>query len=479
MRTNLILKADSYKYSHWLQYPPGTKYVSSYIESRGREQFGIFGQLPDTEIVHFGLQAFIKEYLTTPIYKGDIDLAEEVITAHGEPFNKAGWMDILNDYGGFLPLRIQGLREGSVIPPLTTQVQVVNTDPRMPWLTSWLETALHRAVWYPSTVATLSREIKKVIYVGLVTSSDDPDSQISFKLHDFGARGASSGESAMLGGMAHLVNFMGSDTVEAIVGARMYYDEPMAAFSIPAAEHSTITAWGRDREVDAYRNMLKQFGGPNKLVAVVSDSYDIYNAVSEIWGGTLKEEVKSMGGTLVIRPDSGEPRVVISKIFSMLQEKFSDDITVNSKGFKVLPSYLRLIQGDGVNYWSIKAIIDRMIQEGWSIDNIAFGMGGALLQKVNRDDLKYAMKANAAYIGDQWVDVYKDPITDKGKISKKGRLAVVAQNEGPRGGPPRVIKTIREEHLAGRENLLIDVYNYPNPSWGTTTFSEIRERVKL
>jgi nicotinamide phosphoribosyltransferase len=64
-------------------------------------------------------------------------------------------------------------------------------------------------------------------------TSDDPAGQLSFKLHDFGARGVSSGESAGLGGMAHLVNFMGTDTMEALLAARRYYGAEMAGFSIP------------------------------------------------------------------------------------------------------------------------------------------------------------------------------------------------------------------------------------------------------
>ena len=182
-------------------------------------------------------------------------------------------------------------------------VQVINTDPRVPWLTSYIETALLRAIWYPTTVATISYGIKEIIKEYLDQTSDDTKAQLPFKLHDFGARGTSSQESAMLGGMAHLVNFQGTDTLSAIVGARRYYNANMAGFSIPASEHSTMTSWGKEGETDAYTNMIKQFAGEGKIFAVVSDSYDIYNAVSNIWGITLKEEVKKSGATLVIRPD--------------------------------------------------------------------------------------------------------------------------------------------------------------------------------
>lgn len=259
MKTSIILNTDSYKASMHLQYAPKTQTIFSYIESRG-------GRYDET--VLFGVQAFIKEYMLDPITKADIDLAEEIWTAHGEPFNRAGWDYILEKHNGFLPVRIKAAPEGSVIPTRNVLVTIENTDPECFWLTTYIETALLRAVWYPTTVATNSREIKKIIARYLDQTGDLEG--LGFKLHDFGARGASSAESAMIGGMAHLVNFVGTDTIGAVVGVRKYYNEAIAGFSIPAAEHSTITSWGRENEVEAFRNMLTQFAKPGALVAVVS-----------------------------------------------------------------------------------------------------------------------------------------------------------------------------------------------------------------
>lgn len=173
-----ITRTDSYKMSQWVQYPQDTTHISSYIEARGGE----------SESVFFGLQAFIKEYMTTPITQADIDFAEKVITAHGEPFNREGWEIIVNEYGGKLPVEIEAVPEGTVMGTRNVQVQIVNTDARLFWLTSYLETAMLRAVWYPSTVATMSRKMKKVIAEALHKTSDVPVmDQIGFKLHDFGA----------------------------------------------------------------------------------------------------------------------------------------------------------------------------------------------------------------------------------------------------------------------------------------------------
>jgi nicotinamide phosphoribosyltransferase len=413
---NLILNTDSYKVSMFKQYPAGTTGVYSYIESRG-------GRYDRT--VFFGLQAFIKEYLLNPLTQSDIDIAEEILTLHGEPFNRAGWQHILDKHQGFLPIVIRAVPEGTIVPVKNVLATIENTDPECYWLTTWLETALLRAVWYGTTVATQSKMIKNLI-TNYLEKSGDP-STIDFKLHDFGARGVSSMESAGIGSAAHLVNFMGTDTISGVLFAREYYNAGIAGFSIPAAEHSTITSWGRDNEVKAYSNMVSQFGKPGALLAVVSDSYDIYEAC-RMWSTELKQQVIDSGATVVIRPDSGDPVEVLPKMMRILGEGFG--YTTNSKGYKVLNN-VRLLWGDGINQLSVRSILGVVVDlNGWSIDNLAFGMGGALLQQLDRDTQQFAMKCSAAEINGEWVDVFKDPITDSGKVSKKGRVTLWTNGTG-------------------------------------------------
>ena len=229
-----ILNTDSYKVGMNLMYPPGTTGVYSYIESRG-------GRYDRTVV--FGLQAFIKEYLLEPITQSDIDIADEILTAHGEPFNRAGWQYILDKHAGYLPVVIRAVPEGTVVPVRNVLATIENTDPECFWLTTWLETALLRAVWYGTTVSTQSWTIKQVI-LDYLERTGDPTT-IGFKLHDFGARGVSSMESAGIGGAAHLVNFMGTDTITGILFAREYYNAGIAGFSIPASEHSISTSFGK------------------------------------------------------------------------------------------------------------------------------------------------------------------------------------------------------------------------------------------
>jgi nicotinamide phosphoribosyltransferase len=452
---NIILNTDSYKLSHYWQYPPGTEYIYAYVESRGGDW---------DRTLFFGLQMFLKEYLSTPVTLGDIDEAEALWTAHGMPFHRAGWARIVDVHGGRLPVEIKAVPEGTVLPTRNVLASMVNTDPACFWLTGFLETALLRAIWYPTTVATNSLMCKRIIRRYLDLTSEDPAGQIGFKLHDFGARGVSSRESAAIGGAAHLVNFLGTDTMSGILAARDYYGEKMAGFSIPAAEHSTITAWGRDGEAAAYANMLRQFGKPGALVACVSDSYDLDHAITGLWGGSLKDAVLATGGVLVVRPDSGDPATIVARSVEQLAALFGD--TVNAKGYRVLHPAVRVIQGDGITVHSIDGILQRLTGAGWSAENIAFGMGGGLLQQLDRDTLQFAMKCSAARVDGVWRDVYKDPATDRGKASKRGRLALVCDAQGWRTVPLDGNEAVDRLRTVYRDGALLH----------ETSFAEIRAR---
>lgn len=427
----------------------------SYLESRGGKY---------SQTVFTGLQYLLKEYLSKPVTMEMVEEAKKFAELHGEPFNYEGWKYIATDLKGKLPIRIRAVEEGTVVPTSNILMSVESTDPKAFWAVSFFETLLMR-VWYPITVATQSFHIKKLIKNYLDRTSDNPEQELGFKLHDFGSRGVSSQESAAIGGAAHLINFMGSDTVAGVYHANKYYHSEMAGFSIPAAEHSTMTMWGKDNEAAAYRNMLKAYAKPGALLAVVSDSYDLYNAVENIWGGTLKQEVINSGATVVIRPDSGNPPEVVLKTLQLAEKTFGT--TFNTKMFKVL-NHVRVIQGDGINEDSIREILEVMTRNGYSTTNIAFGMGGALLQQVNRDTQKFAFKCSAAKVDGKLVEVFKDPATDSGKRSKKGLLDLVCRND-------------KFETVSGIDNFgsQLKVVYENGEVVKETTLTKIRERVNM
>jgi nicotinamide phosphoribosyltransferase len=273
---------------------------------------------------------------------------------------------------------------------------IENTDPQCFWLVNYLETILVQ-LRYPISVATTSYEMKKVLRDFLVrTGTKEVESVLEFQMHDFGFRGASSVETSGIGAAAHLINFKGSDTLRGLIVARDFYgSEKVEGFSIPASEHSTILTWKEDGEIEAFRNMIEKFGCNGGLVACVSDSYDSYRAVSDYWGDALNHlivETFKDGGRLVIRPDSGKPEEVLVKILTLLEEKFP--ISTTETGHKLLPPYLRIIQGDGIELKTLRGILEAVTGAGWAAENLVFGSGGGLLQKVNRDQICDEMQSS-------------------------------------------------------------------------------------
>lgn len=456
---NPILNTDSYKLGHYLQYPPGTQAVSAYVTTRGNSSW--------PEVVFFGLQMFLKAYLAVPVTAADIDEAEDIAGLHGQPFNREGWEHILKVHGGYLPLRIEAIPEGTVVRREVPLVQVVNTDPQCAWLTSYIETALLRAIWYPSTIASSVRRIRQAIVPFLEKSCDEPDKLVMSRLTDFGARGVASMEQAGLGGVAHLTQFDQTDTLAGVLYARKFYGAEMAGLSVPASEHTTMTAWGQDREKDAFSNMVDRFASFGRY-SVVSDSYDIHNAVSELWGKVLKSKVTGAGGTLIVRPDSGDPIDTPVQVVAQLAYAFGTHL--NGKGFKVLDGNVRVLQADGLSLQDITMILGRLEGMGFSAENISFGMGSSLLQKVSRDTYSFTMKGSALQDGDgKWRDISRRPASLREKLPAPGRQAVVQDGLDILGVPLG--------ELAGRPNLMQPVFENGTliKEWG---FEEIRSRIR-
>lgn len=429
---NVILRADSYKYSHSEQYPDNMISMFDYIESRGSSRSVVIGYTR-----FFGLQYYLQRYFTTPVTHEMVDEARDVLSAHGVPFDEEGWRYIVDDLEGRLPISIRAVPEGTIVPNHNVLVTVESTDSRVPWIVGWAETSLLKAVWYGTTVATRSHKIRTIIDKFMEQSSDNPEAA-AFMLQDFGYRGASSEETAGIGGLAHLTNFSGTDTVRALVFARNYYGAGMPAFSVPATEHSTTTSHGRYGEKEFVRRLLKKYGKAGKgfpIISAVADSYNYYEFVEML--RSMKDEIEESGSKFVVRPDSGNPVGNVAYALDHLAEIFG--FSANSKGYKLINS-VGILQGDGIDEDTLYDILNTCTSMGYSAENLVFGMGGALLQgndtqSLNRDTFKFAMKASSITTVNgsgeiSHIDVYKSPITDMGKVSKRGRLDLILNEDG-------------------------------------------------
>ena len=460
MYFNPCLSTDSYKTTHAKQYPPGTVGIYSYWESRG-------GLYP--ECVPYGLRYILKRNMPDMVTREDIDYAERFLNKHfgRNYFNRESWEKLAARKQQPLPLIIKAVPEGTIVPTGNVMMTVKNTEPEFYWLTNFVETILCQA-WYPTTVATHSREIKKTILAGL-KKSGTPES-IDFKLHDFGMRGATCMEAAALGGSAHLVNFQGTDTLPAIEFINEFYNQSqyeMWGYSVAASEHSTMTSWTRQREADAYANMLDKY--PEGVVSIVSDSYDVFHACKEIFGNTLKNKVLERPGVLVVRPDSGPPVETLLKVIETLGEAFG--FYDNQKGYKVLNDKVRVLWGDGIGHPEVKKIIKNLHKNKLSLDNVAcFGMGAGLLQNLNRDTQKLAFKCSSARIYDQQVDVYKEPVTQSYKRSKRGRLKLVRDDDGK-------FVTVPDSDV--RRDEMVEFYNPQEGLCHYDYFGDIRKRAAI
>lgn len=425
IENNICLLTDSYKVTHHYFYPKGTERIYSYLESRTGSEFN--------KTVFYGLQYILKKYLEGSVVTEEkVAEAEKIIDSHIGPniFNTEDWMYIVEKLDGKLPIEIKAVPEGTPVDVGNVLMTVENTDKRCYWLPNYLESLLLQ-VWYPSTVATLSAEVKKLcnFYLEVTGSSKN---NIDFMLHDFGYRGSTSTESSKLCGSAHLLNFSGTDTIPALSIPMNYYHDPdVEGFSVQATEHSVMTSQGVENEMNQVINVVKN--AKNGILSIVIDSYNYRNFLQNACfkENELHNEIntflnKKEGNKIVFRPDSGEPVSTTIDCLEIMSEGFGTKLT--KEGFKVFNANVGLLWGDGLNYHKIRDILFGMKANGWAAENIIFGMGGGLHTAVTRDTQRNAFKCSAQYRNEQWFDIFKKPM-DSSKKSKKGRFKLIKNNK--------------------------------------------------
>lgn len=469
MNRNTLLATDVYKLGHMEFYPEGTTKIYSYLCARSSKKY--------TEAVFFGLQYYLKEYLSRPVTHEDVDeflVYRKSILGHN-PDMVVRRVRALADLG-YWPISIKAAPEGSVIGIKNVLATITNTHQDFAWTVGFLESLLLK-VWNTTTVASQSLNYRRLFEKFAAETSDIPD-LVPFQVHDFGYRGCSSEETAALSGMAHLVSFLGTDTVLAVKCAREYYGavEPVG-LSVPATEHSVMCAFGRENEIGAFRRMLSQ--NPSGIVSIVSDTYDLWNVLTR-FASELKPEILSRDGKVVFRPDSGDPKKILcgdstatderarKGAIRLLDEMFGS--TINSRGYRQLNPKVGLIYGDGMFYERIEDILATMREMGYASTNLVIGVGGILLQQHNRDDLGFAIKATFARVNGEDRELFKDPITDTVKKSHKGLM--VLEKRG------REYVTVDRADAESEGSGVLRIVFQDGKLYNETTFSQVRALVR-
>lgn len=429
--------ADFYKFFHRNGIPKNIGGAYSYYESRKGSKF------PYT--VFIGLQAVllkhvVGERITIESVRYQKAFIEKM-TGNTIEFDSSSLERLVNDHGGRWPVTITAVPEGSVIPTgnILWDIQLTVPDPEFAWVPSFLETMLSWG-WHTYNVGTISFDVR-LMFERYAELMGCPIEEVIWKLHCFGMRGATGLEAAQQGG-PHLASFSGTDTNVSIEFWEDFYDLDFLSStdflvgSIPASEHFIATIQGKAREDEQTQYLLNQFksGG----LALVGDSYSIHRFVDQI-GTRFKHQILSRDGFLVVRPDSGNIVQMVFDVLSGLWDHFGGYETTGLAGaFRVLDDHVRTIQGDGCEHMhndgTIKAVLDMMMKERFSIQNAGFGMGGGLLQKHDRDTQRVSTKGAAVIRDGVWVDQWKDPLHGN-KTSKRGRMKLIRV-----GGDYRTVK---------------------------------------
>jgi len=476
---NPLLKTDFYKVHHNLMYPQGmNKLVSNFTPRKSRIECV-------NEVVVFGLQHFVKEYLVKDFNDSFFNVSKKEII---EEYKRHCQIDTshiesLHDLG-YLPIEIKSLDEGTLCPIGVPAFTITNTDDRFGWLVNYLETLISCSLWQSITSATIANEYRKLLSKYAIETTGEY-SFVQWQGHDFSMRGMSSVESAILSGMGHLLSFTGTDTIPAIYQLEKSYNAiGLIGASVPATEHSVMCMGQKENEIDTFKRLLELY--PTQILSVVSDTWDLWYVLTVILP-QLKSDILSRDGKLVIRPDSGDPVDIIcgrkidfeNENYNTPQDKGVIELlwdvfggTLNEKGYKVLDSHIGAIYGDSITIDRANRICERLKKKGFASTNIVFGIGSYTYQYNTRDTFGFAMKATYGEVDGIGREIFKDPITDDGtKKSKKGLLRVDYDTNG------KIVcfdqQTKEQEQTGLLTPLFID-----GKLVKETTLDEIRNRLK-
>lgn len=438
------LLADYYKISHRVQYPENTQVVYSTWTPRTSRLDGV------RHVTVFGIQGFIKRYLIDffndqffgrPKAEIVAEYVRVIKNTLGDPTPHTKHIEDLHDLG-YLPIKIKAMPEGFQVPVRVPMLTIENTDPRFFWLTNFLETLMSCELWLASTSATTANEYRRILNY-YAEKTGDPGF-VQFQGHDFSFRGMAGLEAAELSGAAHLLSFVGTDTIPAITYLEDYYganiEKELVGCSVNATEHSIMMSGGSDNEFETYERLMFEVY-PTGILSIVSDTWDFWGVLTNIIK-PLKDRICQRDGKVVIRPDSGDPVKIIcgdpdsnnlpahKGAVEVLWDIFGG--TVNEKGYKCLDPHIGLIYGDAITLERAREICAGLERKGFASTNIVLGIGSYTYQYVTRDTFGFALKSTHVTIDGKDVNIFKDPLTDVGSVKKSaiGRVAVLRGEDG-------------------------------------------------
>lgn len=484
---NLLMLTDGYKADHRRQYPAGTEYVYSNFTARSTRIGGA------DSVIFFGLQYFLRTYL--------MDMAQQSFFSRNRGTVMAEYRQFLDSYLGpqngvgeehigqlhalgYIPLRFCALPEGTAVPFRVPMFTIENTLPAFYWVTNYFETLLSSVLWLPCTSASTAKRYRRLLTNAAELTGGDP-SFVDWQGHDFSFRGMSCLEAAALSGAGHLLSFKGTDSIPSIQLLRDHYSGfGLIGGTVPATEHSVMCAGGKEDELETFKRLLRLY--PRGIVSVVSDTWDLW-AVIERLLPALKSEVMSRDGKLVIRPDSGDPVLILTGdakespgtmphkgVVESLWDLFGG--TTNEQGYRVLDPHIGAIYGDSITEERARLICERLKEKRFASTNVVFGIGSYTYQYVTRDTNGFAVKATWAQVDGKERLLFKDPKTDSGgKKSARGRMAVLATPEGRLRLVDGLTKTQQAQY--GEANALKPVWEDGQFVHRVHTLDEVRARV--
>jgi nicotinamide phosphoribosyltransferase len=476
---------DFYKVGHVSQYPSDVTQVWSNWTPRS-------SRVSDQKTVfHFGLQYFLKDYLGRRFQQGFFGRPLETVLAEYREVIRATlgvanprtdhieWLHRL----GYLPLAIYSIPEGCSVPLNVPSIVLTNTLPRAFWLPNYLETILSAVLWKPCTSATTAQRYRRLFIKYAQEAGETDLSFVDWMGHDFSFRGMSGLEDGILSGMAHLLSFSGTDTIPAIMAAREFYGAELSiGGSVPATEHSVMSAGCQDGELETFRRLIEDIY-PSGIVSIVSDTWDLWRVLTE-YIPALKEKILGRDGKLVIRPDSGDPVKILCGdpdvegpaqrgTLQLLAAALGVD--ANRPGLPLINKGAA-IYGDSITVERANAILSRTIR-GLKLSpyNLVFGIGSFTYEYVTRDTYGFAMKATAVRRNGEIVPIFKCPVTDNGgKFSHKG-IPAVYEGDAVENPGYYVIQGATEGQL---ENCALEKVFCDGELLIEHSFEQIRRRVR-